>query len=72
MNDIYHSFMEPKAEYKKLCYFTEGEMQTLRDAVKVGIAKNAMSAVHIAVDLLRGHVEMKRRTMKEQGVEILE
>jgi hypothetical protein len=34
--------------------------KVLDDAVGLGIASNVTEAVHVAIDLLRGHVEMKK------------
>jgi hypothetical protein len=45
---------------RKLVKFTPAEDSILQGAVDVGIATNKMEAIHIAVDLLRGHVEAKK------------
>ena len=46
---------------QKLIGITKEEEQTLSDAVKVGLANTEMDAIHIALDLLRGHVVAKMK-----------
>jgi hypothetical protein len=48
---------------RETVHLTQDEMKLLTDAVNVGIADNAMEAIHIAIDLLHPHVVAK---MKKQ------
>jgi hypothetical protein len=52
--------IEARPVVRKQLNLYQEEVKTLDDAVKVGIADDAMGAIHIAIDLLRGHVEAKK------------
>jgi hypothetical protein len=45
---------------RKLTKLSPEENKILADAVEYGIAANKMGAIHIAIELLSHHVEMKK------------
>lgn len=48
-----------RSQYSKIVYLSDAEMQTLKDSVETGIAKNKMDAIRHSIQLLRDQLDGK-------------